>query len=351
MTLPPAGWQAPWAITQIGLQRFLRKKIVIILLFVAWTPALLFGVGFFAMGTIVAERSITQDEQIRSKLVPRPALPIDTVKLFSQLLGRVSTQDIVGKQLEELLPLFWRVSFYQFVWLESWVLLFLALAVGPFLVTPDIRSRSLSLYFSRPVSGLDYALGKAGIIFTLFGMAFLLPSILMYLSSIYFMPTNTYIRLTIYLIPRIFTIYMILSTVSTYVLLAIGSSCKTFWTFTSFLIFITLGVEISISFVNSIISIYPSDIKIANSYNLISICSILNDFNCYLTGINQELSRLNALFRHEWVADPISGQMGRLGDMPLFGSKNPFWQTAAAAFLFAAGSGALFWRNLCRASR
>lgn len=344
-------WRGAWAITSVGIRRLLTKKAVILLLFLAWAPVLILGIGFFSIGTVLTQKSITREEQIKSKMVPRIALPVNISVLFSQLLGRVATQDILEKRLEEMLPLFWRASYYHFVQMESWILLFLCLAVGPYLITPDIRAKSLPLYFSRPITAIEYTAGKGGILLILFAQAFILPSIIMYLTSIYFMPSSSYMNLTFILIPDLICIFSILFLFSFFLIAAIGSSCMEFWTFTSFFLFLTLGMELFTVFINAFINTHPMGIDFDSSIKLTSICSLLNDFVVHLSGINPELSRLSQVFRHEWVWDPISEQRSRLGDMPLFGSGNPLWKSVLSGSLYLAAALGLYSWNLRRAAR
>lgn len=344
-------WKGVWAITSVGVKRILAKKTVILLLLLSWAPVLILGIGFFSLGTLVTEKSIPKDEQVRSKLVPRIALPVNVSALFSQLLGRVATQDILNKRLEELLPLFWRASYFHFVQMESWILLFLCLAIGPHLITPDIRSRSLALYFSRPITPLEYTLGKSGIVIAIFAQAMLIPSIIMYLTSIYFMPSSEYARLTYLLMPKIILIFIVFVTFGFFIIASIGSSCRELFTFASIFIFLTIGMEIFTLFIHGFIRSHPMHIEFDNSIKLSSIVSIINDFTCSLSGINDELRHLSSIFRHEWIEDPISGQRSRLGDMPLYGSGNPLWKSIAAGTAYL-GLGALVYRrNIKKAFR
>ncbi len=344
-------WRGALAITSVGVRRLLTRKAVILLLFLAWAPALILGIGFFSLGTVLTQKSIPKEEQVRSKLVPRIALPVNVSTLFSQLLGRVATQDILEKRLEEILPLFWRASFYHFVQMESWILLFLCLAVGPHLITPDIRSRSLPLYFARPLTLLDYTLGKGGILLVLFAQSFLFPSLFMYMTSVYFMPSSDTIQLSTYLIPNVIIIFSVLFIFSFLFIVCIGSGTKEAWTFASIFIFVTIGLELFTFFIGSFIKTHPMSIDFDNSVKLVSIVSIFNDFNCYISGVNIELSRLSSVFRHEWIQDPVSGEMSRLGDMPLFGSGNPLWKSALAGGVFLFLAGLLYVRNMRKAGR
>lgn len=80
----------------------------------------------------------------------------------------------------------WTMAFDQFYLIATFIALVLVLAVGPDLVSQDLRFNAMPLYFSRPVRRLDYFLGKLGVIgFFLFGVA-VLPATLAYVLGVAF---------------------------------------------------------------------------------------------------------------------------------------------------------------------
>ena len=74
------------------------------------------------------------------------------------------------------------ITYREYVGVSSALLLFVAL-VAPDIVCPDRRQRVLSLIFSRPLTGRDYALAKVGAIFTcVFAFSFL-PQVVLYVGQ------------------------------------------------------------------------------------------------------------------------------------------------------------------------
>jgi ABC-2 type transport system permease protein len=52
-------------------------------------------------------------------------------------------------------------NFFQvFLRIQSWFAVFLSALVGPGLIAPDLANNALPLYFSRPLSRMDYALAR-----------------------------------------------------------------------------------------------------------------------------------------------------------------------------------------------
>jgi ABC-2 type transport system permease protein len=71
-----------------------------------------------------------------------------------------------GKQFQSFVAV--NGSFFLvFMVVQASFAVFLAALTGPGLIAPDLANNALPLYFSRPLSRLDYALGKLA---TLFGM-------------------------------------------------------------------------------------------------------------------------------------------------------------------------------------
>ena len=57
--------------------------------------------------------------------------------------------------------------FYIFLQVQGALAFVLAAFVGPGLVAPDVANNALPLYFSRPFSRAEYALGKLSVLFVL----------------------------------------------------------------------------------------------------------------------------------------------------------------------------------------
>ena len=61
--------------------------------------------------------------------------------------------------------------------------------VGPSLISRDIRTRAFLIYFARPISPLDYVMGKSGILLGMLATVSLIPSLVLYVLSILFSPS------------------------------------------------------------------------------------------------------------------------------------------------------------------
>ncbi|MFO0907526.1 MAG: ABC transporter permease subunit [Isosphaeraceae bacterium] len=80
----------------------------------------------------------------------------------------------------------WISAFDLFFQFETFFAMLLVLAVGPDLVSQDLRFNALPLYFSRPVRRFDYFLGKLGVIAVFLGAIALGPALAAYALGLAF---------------------------------------------------------------------------------------------------------------------------------------------------------------------
>src|SRR5260370_40939913 len=64
--------------------------------------------------------------------------------------------------------------------------MFLVVVAGPGLISRDLRFNALPLYFARPLTRLDYFLGKLGVIGALVGTVAVVPAVLAYVVGVCF---------------------------------------------------------------------------------------------------------------------------------------------------------------------
>src|SRR5262249_8413395 len=69
---------------------------------------------------------------------------------------------------------------------ELYCAMFLIVLVGPNLISRDLRFNALPLYFSRPLTRLDYFLGKLGVIGFFLAAVAVVPAVIAYLVGVCF---------------------------------------------------------------------------------------------------------------------------------------------------------------------
>ncbi|PTY02472.1 hypothetical protein DB347_24015 [Opitutaceae bacterium EW11] len=139
-----------WTIAQLGLRQLLSTRLFRLVLIVAWTAGLLIAASAFVFSQAVSTGGWL--ETYAAQLGPR----------FSAIASAIGAlillyPDICVGGLFTLL-----------FWAQSSLALTLSLValtiVVPGLVTRDRASEALTVYLSRPLTSVDYLLGKLGIV-------------------------------------------------------------------------------------------------------------------------------------------------------------------------------------------
>jgi ABC-2 type transport system permease protein len=81
---------------------------------------------------------------------------------------------------------FWTISYSLFFRTQMFFIMFLVVVAGPGLISRDLRFNALPLYFARPLTRLDYFLGKLGVIGALVGTVAVVPAVLAYVVGVCF---------------------------------------------------------------------------------------------------------------------------------------------------------------------
>lgn len=133
-----------------GIRLMLRTRFFRVLLAVAWTAGLVIAVMGFVFSQSLASGGWL--DTVARQLGPR-------VEAIHQALGGfvVLYPDIVVRGIFTLV--FWIHSF-----VGLWLTLLALTVMVPRLVTSDRASHALTIYLSRPLTSMDYLLGKLGMI-------------------------------------------------------------------------------------------------------------------------------------------------------------------------------------------
>ena len=163
------------AITRHGIRTQLKGRYVRLLLVLAWMPALtLVGAlavwGLFEQGAWARSCCPCSGPRHNGRSASLPAGDVDLAYSF----------------------------FFQ---TELYFILLLVTLAGPNLISLDLRYNALPLYLSRPVTRLDYFLGKLGVIAALVAAVAVLPAAAAYVLGVCFSLDLTVVRDTWRLLP------------------------------------------------------------------------------------------------------------------------------------------------------
>lgn len=168
-----------WVIVSTGLRQLFRLKFFKILLTAAWIGGAMIAVAGFAFSQSVASGGWL--ETAATKLGPRPEA------MFQVISGLMAMYpDVIIHTF--FTGVFWLHSFLGF-WLS-----FLALTtLVPQLITRDRASNALLVYLSRPLTTVDYLLGKLGIIVGVLALVWTGPLLFGWLLSMLFATDRDFI--------------------------------------------------------------------------------------------------------------------------------------------------------------
>jgi ABC-2 type transport system permease protein len=151
-----------YAISRHGVRAQLRNWFVRILLLVAWLPALLL-IGMLALWGMLEQQ-------------------VESVLLF---MRSVFPSQVVASP-EAYRQAIWTIAYSFFFKAELVVVLFLVVVVGPNLISRDLRFNALPLYFARPVTRLDYFVGKLGVLAFFIAAVVVGPALVAYVLGVCF---------------------------------------------------------------------------------------------------------------------------------------------------------------------
>ncbi|MGO9110104.1 MAG: hypothetical protein ACLP9L_12800 [Thermoguttaceae bacterium] len=163
-------------ISRHGIRTQLKGRYVRLLLILAWMPALLLVTALAAWG-----------------LFEQGAIGAD----WLPMLGAQGLTD----NPQDVRQAMWTLAYSFFFQSELYFILLLVTLTGPNLISLDLRYNALPLYFSRPMTRLDYFLGKLGVIAALVAAVAVLPAAAAYVLGICFSLNLTVLRDTWRLLP------------------------------------------------------------------------------------------------------------------------------------------------------
>jgi ABC-2 type transport system permease protein len=174
---PPAGAAGVIATTGIRLawkSRWLRRIVIF-----AWSPAVMFAVGFFAFEQAVDEGAIAAG---------RAAGRLDGFGMIGTLVARSLGGSLTDP--DQARRVVWSRLLLAFMRAPQAVLLAVVVGlVAPRLIAGDLRARAWLVYFTRPVSRGGYVLGKLAVLGAIVSLITLLPAITLWVVGVLVSPS------------------------------------------------------------------------------------------------------------------------------------------------------------------
>jgi hypothetical protein len=175
---PPAGrlWLRWLVIASAGIRLVWKNHWLRRMLFFAWLPAAAIGFVIF-----VYEQGFERREM-------RAVIPI-ILRTFDQEAG-TRIANLVAEDPSAARHRVW--SFLLLVFFRQPQAVLMVLLVGliaPPLISQDVRSRAFLLYFSRPLTPVEYVWGKAVVIWAYLAAVTTVPALVLYVLGVFLSPS------------------------------------------------------------------------------------------------------------------------------------------------------------------
>ena len=201
-------------------------------------------------------------------------VPLLVEAILIYLHHNVNALGIMKLDLQELIPI--DASFFQtFVNLQGGFAFFVALLVGPPLVSRDLRNNALPLYLCRPFSRTEYVLGKMSVVLILLSLITWIPQLLLFLFQSY-LEGFTWFRTNLWLASAIF-----IGSVVWILLLALISqtvSALVKWRV------VASGAILGLFFIPSVFGEFINVVFLTRWGNLVSIVALMKNISAGLFG-------------------------------------------------------------------
>jgi ABC-type transport system involved in multi-copper enzyme maturation permease subunit len=160
-TLSGHAWR--WlAIARHGVRVQMKNRLLRLLLLLAWLPAL-------TLIAAVAVWGLVEQRSEGALALVRTFLPADILLDPRAYRGAL-----------------WTIAYSFFFKMQMFCIMLLVVVAGPGLISRDLRFNALPLYFSRPLTRLDYLLGKLGVIGALVAAVAVGPAVFAYVIGVCF---------------------------------------------------------------------------------------------------------------------------------------------------------------------
>ncbi len=179
-------------VAEIGIRRAWQSMWLRRMMFFAWVPGVIMGFMIFLFEQ--AEKNDGASRQILGNL---SALMItgqgndpDLREALSRIFRQNESPDVRRHTFWSLLLL------NLFRRTQPFLLIPIVGLIAPPLISQDFRSRAFLLYFSRPMSRVQYILGKAGSVVTYLSMITVLPALTLFFVGVLLSPNIGVLKVT-----------------------------------------------------------------------------------------------------------------------------------------------------------
>lgn len=201
-------------------------------------------------------------------------LPILVEAVLIYLHHNVTALAIMSVNAKELIPID-GFFFQTFVNIQGGFAFFVALLVGPPLVSRDLRNNALPLYLCRPFSRTEYVVGKMSVLLILLSAITWIPQLLLFLFQSYlegfaWFKSNLWMASAIFIAGGVWILLLALMSQTVSALLK--------WRI------IASGALLGIFFIPSVFGAFINEVFLTRWGNIISLGALMNNVTAGLFG-------------------------------------------------------------------
>ncbi len=303
-----------WTISEAGIRTALKSRWIRRAILAAWLPVIYFGVLFFMFEKIM-DPSIS--DFARQLGMPQAEQAIEVLEeeggeqFVEQLDNRMRQQGFEELPLPEFIPnkdalaaaletgdirvirnttWNWLLSTFLRYPQGLMTLLIIGLIVPP-LISRDVRSRAFLLYYSRPITRLEYLFGKLAIPGMVLVLITLVPAMALYCFGVMLSPDMSVVFDT-WDIPFRIVIATAVGVVPTCLIALLFSSLTQESRYAGFAWFTVWGLGAVVWWLIYFPNSQGGEIAFDSNWSLISIYSTIGRVQAWVFGLESDMSRV-----------------------------------------------------------
>jgi ABC-2 type transport system permease protein len=169
----------------IGVRRAWQSAWLRRIAFVAWGPPLAYGILIFVFEQVLTNNIQGNGEGLQGLF--RLLLPAEMLPAMQATLAGLDGADR-EQMLAAARPLLWKAVMLQLQRSQTACMVVVVGLLAPSLISQDVRSRAFLLYFSRPLTRIQYICGKCATVLCYLLLTCTLPQLLLYVFGVLLSP-------------------------------------------------------------------------------------------------------------------------------------------------------------------
>ncbi len=175
-------WTRSWTIGSTGIRRASQSRWLRRLLFLAVVPIFFFAIPFFLFEQAGRDPSMWGGFANFVRGMPQ-------AKVLRDAIGDVADSPSIA-QVGEIRRVVWSFLLLSLMrYPQAFMMVIVVGIVAPPLISQDLRTRAYLIYFSRPITRLEYILGKFSVVSFFLLSISVVPALILYVAGVMLSPS------------------------------------------------------------------------------------------------------------------------------------------------------------------